>query len=1235
MQAHQIDEVKGELAPGTIYVALSSTAAYGQLLAMVDRKEAVFLGERYVDDVTKAVTVEVPGVPVERKPNPSIGIGREFFVTALKDYENWREKWWREAIQNAVDAGSAKIVCVYKQNEDGTHTVSCEDNGGGMSTDVLLNKFLVLGGSTKTSASGTAGGFGKAKELLLLPWISWEVHSKTTIVRGSGIDYAVEEGELLKGTRLTVTMPADQFTYDAPCMAFIEKCNLPSVQFVVNGTSMRAKLAGKTAVRDIPGKAAIYFHKGKGGSSSKMLIRANGLFMFDRYLSDEVNGHVIVELLAPSIEILTANRDGIRDWTLRNEIDNYANELAKDVKSATRDKAKLIRQIFRGTGNFTSAVAVEREAEILDAVGPIEVKGSGEIKETAVEQVMQIVDSYRERDSGSSVGATRPTLSAPSATLVRTFFEDMRGASKFEAAVKQIVWQPDFFVANEVEGVKVPKEFFPETMSPRVTKIASVWTELCRFVLIQLGSSFRFGVGFLFSDDSLAAYTYEQGTHWLLLNPYRDYKNQKGLLRPTADEDLQSMYASAIHEATHLADGIKYHDESFAAALTHNMAKCAKGWRRVKQIERAIPMRGTVEVDEAVHKPSGRGKQKRDLKHTPTDPHLDSLADQLVIAVADSSRLDSMSDTDAVEAIIAGVEDDVSSLHYPTWEAAGKMRDYLQDSAPFREAVMGVVKRAHAMNRRWRGGLPGHALLHRSDHIRRYYRLLLEQAHRRPRRSSDNGGASAVLHGLLPGRRRGALLLREDVPEDARVHDEQLLVRLRDPDVCADGVGRASDRVEPRDAELRLLVGRLHEQPAERVVVRDVDLDPVVADREAAHPAGRRRRVPAVGEAVVVQDRLAVSVGRRRRRAGPAVLRRQGAVRRRRVRPLVREVPDRPGRVVAVRARRDEAHVRRALRRHDPEHLRLVVVGLAVEVVPLEEEPDLSVAVRVERGRVHPERVVQQAELRRRDLPPTVRVLRRRLVAVVAVVHPQERRPAARQRHPRVLHPPDHVVRRDRLAGRCVQHVAQHPRGARRDERDAADGREALQVPAQVLEVELRDEVHALLRARHLNRRHRRAAAEDVAHRRHELVADGVERGAQLAPDEAADRRRGARAIRGARGRGRHRAGCLGDLVPADVVVVVHHLADVDVRPQLVARDRRRAIAPVDLAVREPLEPRDVDPLPRELLQRLLLPARLRVGLQAVRGRVRQDAAGGVGAEVTESADVVERDLVMHGSSAS
>jgi hypothetical protein len=166
----------------------------------------------------------------------------------------------------------------------------------------------------------------------------------------------------------------------------------------------------------------------------------------------------------------------------------------------------------------------------------------------------------------------------------------MKDREDVERAVKQLVWKPDFFIMNDAKGYKVSKEFFPATMSPRVTKLASVWTELCRFVLIQLGSSSEYGVGFFFDHNAAAASVVHEGEHWLVLNPFRNMRELKDLWRPSVDEDLQWLYAAAIHECTHLADRISYHDESFAAALTHNMAKCSKGWRKVKEIASTIRM---------------------------------------------------------------------------------------------------------------------------------------------------------------------------------------------------------------------------------------------------------------------------------------------------------------------------------------------------------------------------------------------------------------------------------------------------------------------------------------------------------------------------------------------------------------------------------------------------------------------------------------------------------------------
>ena len=270
------------LRPG-LYVAASDGDAYGPLLALIESKGATSLGENIDTRGRKIIAARVGS-----QRNPSIGISREFFTTVLKDYDDWPEKWWREAIQNSVDAGARTILCEVNENPDGTWTVSMQDNGGGMDEDVLINKFLMLGGTTKVGASGTAGGFGKAKELLILPWISWEVHTRTKMVRGSGIDYVIEDAKNLRGTKVTVVMPADQHTSGAAAIAFIQKCYLPDTKFRVKATfqeshrdwdkPVRAKLKAQDPLETVPNKAEVYVTK-VNYNPTHMLIRTNGLYM--------------------------------------------------------------------------------------------------------------------------------------------------------------------------------------------------------------------------------------------------------------------------------------------------------------------------------------------------------------------------------------------------------------------------------------------------------------------------------------------------------------------------------------------------------------------------------------------------------------------------------------------------------------------------------------------------------------------------------------------------------------------------------------------------------------------------------------------------------------------------------------------------------------------------------------------------------------------------------------------
>ncbi len=671
-------DVEGARA-GT-YLVASGTPAFFPVMGLIEDGQFEYVGEAY-EDGSKIVEVRVGGARTLAGPNDqrTITIGSEFFATALKDYREWNIKWWREAVQNSVDAGARTIHLESRVLDDGTIQVSIDDDGTGMDEDTLLSKFLVLGGTTKIGQGGVAGGFGKAKELLLLPWVSWLIHTRNTLVKGAGIDYTVFSNyEPRQGTRLEVRMPPDKYTDYVSAIAFVEKCYLPHVTFFINGKKVAANLKAKDLIIKSE-KADFYFTPNAKKDDKKhyyAYVRVRGLYMFSSHIG-EIPGHVLVELTAPSVEVLTANRDGFRDWSTGHEMDKFAARIAKDNMSALREKQGMIRKKYRGAGKFR---AKKNAGAALEQIGPAQSK----LADADVERLSGMVEaitqarteaasppaeprsspwkdtaydpsspqpsrgSYEEvhsqrtfvpssgegfRPGSSSSGGGRahvfvpatadeegsepdpnvhvhhqPMINLVPTSLVSTLLDqDFRGPNHIEAAVKQLVWEPDFFVINEIDGFKIPKKFMPETMTPTILRLARVWTELCRYVLMQLGSTAEFGVGFMFSTDARASAILEKGEDdaeddpgsWLMLNPYLDVYERKEVLRPTKGEDLKWLYAAAVHECTHVASQLKYHDESFAAALTKNFAICADGYRKIKAIVSGIKLRdGSVSVED-------------------------------------------------------------------------------------------------------------------------------------------------------------------------------------------------------------------------------------------------------------------------------------------------------------------------------------------------------------------------------------------------------------------------------------------------------------------------------------------------------------------------------------------------------------------------------------------------------------------------------------------------------------
>lgn len=601
--------VDEELAPG-VYTARAQDPAYGGLEARVDEGRAVYLGERHDPDGTKYIAVEVPGA-VGLTPNMggAIRIGREFFTTALRDYHDWQEKWWREAIQNSVDAGATQIDCRVESVPEG-FAVSVTDNGRGMDEDVLINKFLVLGGTTKTQGD-TRGGFGKAKELLVLPWLAWSIHTRDRKVVGAGLDYQSDPATYRHGTEIRVVMPADQTTHESAAIAFISKCNLPGTRFTVNGQKYKADLEPGEELRSFEGKATLYYDK--KGKVHGLYVRTMGLYMFEMWVSDSVKGTLVVELTGSSVELLTANRDGIRDYELKRGIERYVNELAADVSSALKKKQGLIRERFEGTGKFTGASERDLRSAMLnhlEELQPAEQTKRGLVLSDGQRSVLtEIVQQIGAGEGSASVpeeeeGKLNMRVNGEMATAMLDATV-MPGPTAVEAAIKQLAWEPDFYLINEVEGFRVPRLFYPDGMTPGVKKLVRAWAEMCRFVLIQLGCATPYGVGLIFDRQTGAAYQGgganrdEKGEHWLLLNPFRvtgqigiEKPSKESLFSVTDENDVNWLYAAAVHECTHMADGITYHDESFSSAFTRNVAKCAGKDKQVRAIIKAIRARG-------------------------------------------------------------------------------------------------------------------------------------------------------------------------------------------------------------------------------------------------------------------------------------------------------------------------------------------------------------------------------------------------------------------------------------------------------------------------------------------------------------------------------------------------------------------------------------------------------------------------------------------------------------------
>lgn len=470
-----------------------------------------------------------------------ITMALEWFTKILKDYSNWLFAWAREAGQNSLDAGATAISCNVALNEEGNTVVEWTDNGRGMTRDILVNKFMAVGGSAKEA--GNAGGFGVAKLVLAFAQICYAIRTGFMFVTGRNDEYEiVETSEEHKGLTLTVTMAGDNVTrFEEACEEWVRYTTpVRPCLFYLNGRALRfmGALAAPVSVQEW-----CALHVVDNDTSHGVRVRINGQFMFSVWSS--VSQCIIVELTGSSLEYLTSNRDSLQ-W-------HYKDKLTKLVEQMTRDPEVLfdtdsdVIELFEGI----DGPAMDEETRRVAALAP---STAGRPNWNATAEDKAEMSEEDTRVACAPIGSLRTT---------KRNDETVYAPRKIEGH--------DFVILNKTNKA-IPHKYTVDGMRPMEWRLLAKWTRIVKACASILGIRRTIRTGWIFSVTAQAAYKRNaQHGSLVLLNPCKLEGNAwvKGF--DTSKDSFYTLVSLAVHELTHVAHSC--HDEEYAGALTDNMAK--------------------------------------------------------------------------------------------------------------------------------------------------------------------------------------------------------------------------------------------------------------------------------------------------------------------------------------------------------------------------------------------------------------------------------------------------------------------------------------------------------------------------------------------------------------------------------------------------------------------------------------------------------------------------------------
>lgn len=476
-----------------------------------------------------------------------IQITRDFFKNATRDYECPVFAWVREIFQNSADAPGCRNITVTIKEVGGTAYVEVTNDGSPMDKRILTQKLLALGGSEK--AAGAVGGFGKAKELLYFCQKNWNIRTGSYQADGCGGSYELTNIKKFDGTISSVhtIFPVSEIKE-----AFNKVITLSNWKgkFTVDGKVVTERLHNGF-YRKSWNWGHVYTNR---QSANRLVVRIGGIPMFSRYC-DYKKGTVVVELVGSSVDTLTSNRDSLV-YDNRLDLDALIQSIAVDKRSAFK-WTRWIREVFAGE-------------EIGVNVNRVSNQTSGGRFAGIVATALNVAPSVRSSNS-PEVAGTQPVDTTP--VELPTFSNDRNVSVSHRFVVKNGLHK------SCGRQRAVPTKFTPtEDFSPYSRKLTTYWIKLLTALYKLDNREGKFGVGFVFDDETMAQHETSGDETTFLINP-TVMKGDLFQSRFHFTKDKAKLISYAAHEYAHVSCG--QHDEDYAAELTRVMELVVENYREL------------------------------------------------------------------------------------------------------------------------------------------------------------------------------------------------------------------------------------------------------------------------------------------------------------------------------------------------------------------------------------------------------------------------------------------------------------------------------------------------------------------------------------------------------------------------------------------------------------------------------------------------------------------------------